>query len=188
MRQAILDAIRLWNQGKGKYLLSKATHFYLQLHQPIFPKGKPIHVYPGIFIDDTGEETLKFIVLSEIYDNNKWLQNVQVVDVFTDLETNPIHDRYPIPSSIVQEIKTDEALQRIENWKMKKDSWIQNSNFIYAFYIPTLGLNNMATYQTIFALKDGEIDLVMTSNSETYYSHIRLIKQHTTPNFFLLNL
>lgn len=184
--EEIIKALQNWeyirkDSNTLKMLFSGKTGF--ELNMPEFAVGVPVHLYPAV-----KNETLFFVAISEEFDvlsPESALQNHCVwLECLSGLDNS-------------QEISSEEALQRIFEWKNTSEQFIDEcaaseSGIFQTYYIPTNGLSN-ETYKVSFALKNDNgmkiADLVLKNNANLYFDTVSVFPPYRDrTKYYILDL
>lgn len=189
--EEILQGMRTWetlrtvNKDQLAPLLSNVNSFNLDVSK--FPQGIALNAYACVL---NGE--LKFAVISELYDNIEYKDNLRnylhIVDAtYADIATltEETYESYTF-SLPTQYIEAVDALGRIEDWNSNYAAWVADTSIIYqGFNIPTYDLQPQ-TYKVYLALKPSEngsdvkvADLVLDNTSGMFYDTVTLYPPFT---------
>jgi hypothetical protein len=192
----IISGLQHWENNRAntellKSLFEKGNGFYLDMSK--FPLGNEVHAYPCIL-----DGILKFALISEVYDNESYVDNIRNYIIVTDLinfETTTLADEiypnltYELPT---QYIAATDAINRIKDWEENSTNWINTNLPVYQlFSMPTYSLTTNS-YKVYFGLKQNDeatktADLIL-SHSDAFYDTVLLFPPRRGRSLQLIDL
>ncbi|WCM43355.1 hypothetical protein MG290_06750 [Flavobacterium sp. CBA20B-1] len=196
----VLNGMRAWQNIRGnetELLNVFNNHNGLEIDLAFFPQNSSLHAYACIL-----DGQLKFAIISEVYDNESYHNNlidyIKIVDLnYHDVSElgnqNYQEHNFPLPTQYIQ---ATEAVNRIQDWNTHYTAWITTSLPMYqSFNIPTYSLSPQP-YTVYMGLKNSDdnpsvkvADLILNNGAGVYYDTVRREPPYRDrSNYYILDL